>query len=68
MIYDVVNQIFEVYDFKMCEKYVDLVDMFDMMGDLYCILYKYWWYCGVIDFDDNEVKIIVDEVGYLIDI
>ena len=41
MTYDAVNQILEAHDPKTREKYADLVDMFDTMGDLHRILYKH---------------------------
>ncbi|CAM3192230.1 ribonuclease R [Lactiplantibacillus plajomi] len=68
MTYDAVNQILEAHDPKTREKYADLVDMFDVMGDLHRILYKHRRHRGAIDFDDNEAKIIVDETGHPIDI
>ncbi|AVK61994.1 ribonuclease R [Lactobacillus sp. CBA3605] len=68
MTYDGVNQILEAHDPKTREKYADLVDMFDTMGDLHRILYKNRRHRGAIDFDDNEAKIIVDETGHPIDI
>ncbi|ARK33499.1 ribonuclease R [Lactiplantibacillus plantarum] len=68
MTYDAVNQILEAHDPKTREKYADLVDMFDTMGDLHRILYKHRRHRGAIDFDDNEAKIIVDEAGHPIDI
>lgn len=68
MTYDGVNQILEAHDPKTREKYADLVDMFDTMGDLHRILYKHRRRRGAIDFDDNEAKIIVDEAGHPIDI
>ncbi|VDG17894.1 ribonuclease R [Lactiplantibacillus mudanjiangensis] len=68
MTYDAVNQILEAHDPKTREKYADLVDMFDAMGDLHRILYKNRRHRGAIDFDDNEAKIIVDEAGHPIDI
>ncbi len=68
MTYDGVNQILEAHDPKTREKYADLVEMFDTMGDLHRILYKNRRHRGAIDFDDNEAKIIVDEVGHPVDI
>lgn len=68
MTYDGVNQILEAHDPKTRAKYVDLVDMFDVMGDLHRVLYKHRRHRGAIDFDDNEAKIIVDETGHPIDI
>ncbi|KRO26378.1 ribonuclease R [Lactiplantibacillus fabifermentans] len=68
MTYDAVNQILEAHDPKTRDQYSDLVDMFDVMGDLHRILYKNRRHRGAIDFDDNEAKIIVDETGHPIDI
>lgn len=52
----------------MLECYKELVFMFKEMGELYYILEEMCMCCGVIFFEDCEVKVLVDENGYFKDI
>lgn len=68
MTYTSVKKIIEDKDSYECEKYRDLVPMFELMEELADILRKKRHKRGSIDFDFPESKIILDEKGVPVDI
>lgn len=68
MTYTSVKKILEDKDETECEKYKELVPMFENMAKLSAILRKNRQKRGSIDFDFQESKIILDEKGHPTDI
>lgn len=65
--YNNVNKILDG-DEALREQYADLVPMLEDMGELHKIMYKMRHERGAIDFEENEAQIIVDDLGFPIDI
>lgn len=68
MTYFSVNQILEENDPKMCERYENLVPMFQEMAELHYVLEKMRTKRGAVSFEDKEAEIIVDSNGHPLDI
>lgn len=68
MSYTSVKKILEDKDEAECDKYRELVPMFELMGELSSLLRARRQKRGAIDFDFPESKIILDEKGHPIEI
>lgn len=68
MSYTSVKKILEDKDEAECNKYRELVPMFELMGELSLLLRARRQKRGAIDFDFPESKIILDEKGHPIEI
>ena len=68
MTYNNVNKIVTDHDPEVMAEYQELVPMFEDMVQLHQILYKMRHARGAIDFEENEAKIIVDDMGHPTDI
>ncbi len=68
MTYTDVTKILRDNDPELIQRYDYLVDDFKMMEELCKILYKKRLHRGAIDFDFDECKIILDELGKPIDV
>lgn len=68
MSYTSVKKILEDHDEAECEKYADLVGMFELMGELSSILREKRKKRGAIDFDFPESKILLDKAGHPLEI
>ena len=64
MTYNNVNKIVTDHDPEVMAEYQELVPMFEDMVELHQILYKMRHARGAIDFEENEAKIIVDDMGH----
>ena len=68
MSYTSVKKILEDRDEAECERYHDLIPMFELMKELSHILRERRHRRGAIDFDFPECKLILDDEGHPIDI
>ncbi|WP_274435638.1 ribonuclease R [Alicyclobacillus sp. ALC3] len=68
MTYANVRRILVERDEELIERYKPLVPMFERMEELADILNKMRMRRGAIDFDFDEVKVVVDDEGHTIDI
>lgn len=68
MSYTSVKKILEDRDEAECERYHDLIPMFELMKELSHILRERRHRRGAIDFDFSEAKIILNESGEPVDI
>lgn len=68
MTYNHVRRILVDRDEKVMERYEPLVPMFELMEELALILRRHRMSRGAIDFDFEEVKVIVDDLGHPTDI
>ncbi|MCL6548828.1 MAG: ribonuclease R [Alicyclobacillus sp.] len=64
MTYTNVRRILEDRDPDVMERYSDLVPMFERMKELALILRERRMERGAIDFDFDEVKVVVDDLGH----
>ncbi len=68
MTYNNVNKILEDKDPETCEKYADMVEVFQTMEELAKKLFKRRVARGSIEFDIPEADIILDENGHAVDV